>query len=78
MKKRRPFLEECKAEIVLLREKGGELMRSKDLLEKGEREQKQRKYNSKCSVLRSFKWEEETIEALVLGLCTRLCFRIMY
>ena len=41
-------------------------MRSKDLLDKGERERKQREYNSKRSVLRSFKWEEETTEALVL------------
>ena len=59
-------LEECKAEIKLLRERGVELMRSKDLLDKGERERKQREYNSKRSVLRSFKWEEETTDALVL------------
>jgi len=59
-------LEECKAEIKLLRERGVELMRSKDLLDKGERERKQREYNSKRSVLRSFKWEEETTDAVVL------------
>jgi hypothetical protein len=47
-------LEECNAEIKLLRRRGVELMRSKDLLENGERERKQREYNSKRKYNRKY------------------------
>ena len=58
--------EECKAEIALLRERGGQLLDKKDVLENADRNRKRREYNCKRSVLRSFKWKEDSVEASVL------------
>ena len=58
--------EECKAEIALLRDRGGQLLVTKDVLENADRNRKRREYNCKRSVLRSFKWKEDSVEASVL------------
>ncbi len=64
----------CEEEITLLRHRSREILVSLENLEEEKVARKQHEYNSKHSLLRSFKWKEKDVDPVVrdLGIGYRL------